>query len=60
LLLAACMGLVAACGAALAGKRVTRATAIPFGPFLALAGWLSWLYGDWWNDWLMNMLAIGG
>lgn len=37
LLLAAWAGLVAAGGAALAGKRMTAATAIPFGPFLALS-----------------------
>lgn len=54
LLLAACAGLAAAAGAALAGKRMTAATAIPFGPFLALSGWLLWLYGDWINDWLMS------
>jgi leader peptidase (prepilin peptidase) / N-methyltransferase len=52
LLLASCLGLAAAGAAALAGKRMTAATAIPFGPFLALAGWLSWLYADLWNDWL--------
>jgi leader peptidase (prepilin peptidase) / N-methyltransferase len=54
LLLAACAGLVAAGGAALAGKRLTAATAIPFGPFLALSGWLLWLYADWINDRLMD------
>ena len=26
-------------------KRVSSDTAIPFGPFLALSGWLTWLYG---------------
>jgi leader peptidase (prepilin peptidase) / N-methyltransferase len=44
LLVASCLGLVAAGGAAIAGRRMTAATAIPFGPFLALAGWLVWLY----------------
>ena len=53
LLLAACAGLVAAAGAALAGKRMTAATAIPFGPFLALSGWLLFLYADRLTDWLM-------
>jgi leader peptidase (prepilin peptidase)/N-methyltransferase len=63
LLLAACAGLLAAGGAALAGKRMTAATAIPFGPFLALSGWLLWLYGDWISDWLPGGAfgpALGG
>ena len=46
LFLAACIGLLAAAGARLAGKRMIATSAIPFGPCLALAGWLSWLYGD--------------
>jgi len=33
---------------------MTAATAIPFGPFLALAGWLSWLYGGWLQMWLSD------
>jgi prepilin signal peptidase PulO-like enzyme (type II secretory pathway) len=37
--------------AALAGKRMTATTAIPFGPFLALSGWLLWLYADRISDW---------
>jgi len=52
LLLASCLGLAAAGAGLLFGKRVTAATAIPFGPFLALAGWLAWLYADWFNRWL--------
>ncbi len=51
LVLAACSGLAAAGAGALAGKRVTAATAIPFGPFLAFAGWLLWLYQDWLLRW---------
>jgi leader peptidase (prepilin peptidase)/N-methyltransferase len=54
LLLAACTGLVAAAGAALTGKRMSAATAIPFGPFLALSGWLLWLYAERAADWLMD------
>jgi leader peptidase (prepilin peptidase)/N-methyltransferase len=27
------------------GERIHAATALPFGPFLALGGWLVWLYG---------------
>jgi leader peptidase (prepilin peptidase)/N-methyltransferase len=52
LLLASCLGLAAAGAGRLLGKRVTAATAIPFGPFLSLAGWLAWLYADWFNRWL--------
>ena len=59
LLLAACAGLAAACAATLAGRRMTAATAIPFGPFLALSGWLLWLYGDWINDWLSAGGSLG-
>ena len=54
LLLAACAGLLAAGAAALAGRRMTSATAIPFGPFLALSGWLLFLYADRLTDWLMD------
>jgi leader peptidase (prepilin peptidase) / N-methyltransferase len=56
LLMASCLGLAAACIGALAGKRMTAATAIPFGPFLALAGWVSWLYAEPWNYWLATIL----
>jgi leader peptidase (prepilin peptidase)/N-methyltransferase len=44
LLLAACLGLSAVAGAKCLGKTITSSTAIPFGPFLSLAGWLIWLY----------------
>nr|WP_294551143.1 A24 family peptidase [uncultured Rhodopila sp.] len=54
LVLASCTGLGAAGVAILLGKRVTAATAIPFGPCLAAAGWLTWLYADWFNIWLGN------
>lgn len=47
LFLAACLGLLAAAGMRLSGRRVSAATAIPFGPCLALSGWLLWLYPDW-------------
>jgi leader peptidase (prepilin peptidase)/N-methyltransferase len=59
LLLAACTGLAAAGAAALAGRRMTAATAIPFGPFLALSGWLLFLYADRINDWLMDGALSG-
>ena len=38
-------GLLAALGLALAGRMVTSTTRIPFGPCIALAFWLAWLYG---------------
>ena len=42
-LIAALAGLVAAAGARLAGARLSATSALPFGPFLALATWLVWL-----------------
>jgi leader peptidase (prepilin peptidase)/N-methyltransferase len=46
LLIAAGFALVLALCASLAGKlRLSTATCVPFGPFLAGAIWLSWLYG---------------
>lgn len=38
-------GIAAALAARLLGWQVSRATALPFGPFLAAAIWLVWLYG---------------
>jgi leader peptidase (prepilin peptidase)/N-methyltransferase len=52
LLLAACLGLSGAVVGALRGQRMTASTAIPFGPCLALAGWILWLYGDPILSWL--------
>ena len=59
LLLASCSGLLAAGAALLLGKRVTATTAIPFGPFLALAGWLVWLYADGFLGWLGKRAGHG-
>jgi leader peptidase (prepilin peptidase)/N-methyltransferase len=42
---AALGGLAAASGMMLAGWRLDRQSALPFGPFLAAATWLVWLYG---------------
>jgi leader peptidase (prepilin peptidase)/N-methyltransferase len=44
------MGLVAAGGLMLAGVRLDRHSALPFGPFLSLVAWLVWLFGPigWW------------
>jgi leader peptidase (prepilin peptidase)/N-methyltransferase len=42
---AALMGLCIALAAQLRGQRVGPATALPFGPALALALWVVWLYG---------------
>jgi leader peptidase (prepilin peptidase)/N-methyltransferase len=50
--LAACAGLFYVGGAWLAGRRMTGATALPFGPCLALAIWLLWLYADDVEYWL--------
>lgn len=46
LVAAACGGLLAALGWTLAGRRIDAATALPFGPWLAAATWLVWLFGD--------------
>lgn len=42
---AACSALVAAGLLVLCGTRLSRYSALPFGPFLALATWLVWLFG---------------
>lgn len=42
---AALGGLAATGGMMLAGRRLDRYSALPFGPFLAGAAWLVWLYG---------------
>ena len=42
---AAIAALAAAGGMMLAGRRLDRHTALPFGPFLAAATWLVWLFG---------------
>jgi leader peptidase (prepilin peptidase)/N-methyltransferase len=44
-LLAALAALIAAAGLSLAGTRLRAHTALPFGPFLALASWSIWLFG---------------
>jgi leader peptidase (prepilin peptidase) / N-methyltransferase len=38
-------GLIAAGGMVLAGHRLDRHSALPFGPFLSAATWLIWLFG---------------
>jgi len=42
---AAAIALVAAGAMTLAGYSMRRDSALPFGPFLALTGWLIWLFG---------------
>jgi leader peptidase (prepilin peptidase)/N-methyltransferase len=54
LLLAACLGPLAAGGATLAGKRITATTPIPFGACLALAAWLVWLYANSLEAWFLR------
>ena len=60
LFLAACLGLAFAAAGALSGKSMTATTAIPFGPFLAAAGWLCWLYGDRMTEWAAAWLSCCG
>jgi leader peptidase (prepilin peptidase)/N-methyltransferase len=45
ILLAALAALIGAAGLSLAGTRLRAHTALPFGPFLALASWSIWLFG---------------
>jgi leader peptidase (prepilin peptidase) / N-methyltransferase len=45
MLVAALAGLAVAVAARIAGRKVEAQTAIPFGPCLAFATWLCWLYG---------------
>jgi leader peptidase (prepilin peptidase)/N-methyltransferase len=45
ILLGALAALIAATGASLAGTRLRAHSALPFGPFLALATWVIWLFG---------------
>jgi len=45
ILFGACLGLIAVMIKSLAGKPMKPTDRIPFGPFLAVAGWLVWLYG---------------
>ncbi len=53
ILLAALAALITTLGQILAQKLKPKLTAsLPFGPFLALGGWLSWLYGDFLQNFL--------
>ncbi len=45
LLIGSLAGLAAALGLRLSGREITATTAIPFGPFLALGFWVTWLHG---------------
>jgi len=40
----------------IASKRITRQTFLPFGPFIALAGLLSWVSGERVVDWYLQLL----
>lgn len=43
---AACAALATAAVLVVVGIRLTRSSAMPFGPFLALATWMVWLFGS--------------
>jgi leader peptidase (prepilin peptidase) / N-methyltransferase len=45
-LIAAILGLLFALAAKLLGREMTLGSRIPFGPFLALGTWWTWLYGS--------------
>jgi leader peptidase (prepilin peptidase)/N-methyltransferase len=53
----AVVGLLAALGMALIGRRVTLTTRLPFGPCIALVFWLTWLHAGLADD--LNQL-LGG
>jgi leader peptidase (prepilin peptidase)/N-methyltransferase len=53
LLIAALLGLAMAMCSALMGRRLQAHSALPFGPCLALAIWLIWLYGS-------QLMQLGG
>jgi leader peptidase (prepilin peptidase) / N-methyltransferase len=42
----------------LAYKGRDRATPIPFGPFLAVAGWLVFFWGEWMIDWYLRISGL--
>jgi leader peptidase (prepilin peptidase)/N-methyltransferase len=44
-LIAATLGVLFALSRAIIGTPITRAEPIPFGPFLCLGAWITWLYG---------------
>lgn len=48
-MIAAMTALACACVAGIAGRSMRATTAVPFGPFLAAAFWLLWLYGPAWS-----------
>ena len=37
-------------------RRHQAATPLPFGPYLAIAGWIALLWGEQINDWYLGML----
>lgn len=45
LLIATFSALLVVAGAHVRGREITRETALPFGPFLAIGIWIVWLYG---------------
>jgi leader peptidase (prepilin peptidase)/N-methyltransferase len=60
ILIAAAGGLSIALVTAIGGRRLTAATALPFGPCLAFAIWIVWLYGQLTEGPLFGGLLTGG
>ena len=46
-------------GTVLALRGQDRSTPIPFGPFIAAAGWVWFVLGDWLSAWYAGLFAIG-
>ena len=42
----------------IAANRAQRGKPIPFGPWLAMAGWLVLMYGDTMNRWYFDLLGL--
>jgi len=46
-------------GSVLALRGQDRSTPIPFGPFIAAAGWVWFVLGDWLSAWYAGLFAVG-
>ena len=47
-------------GSVLALRGQDRSTPIPFGPFIAAAGWAWFVFGDWMGAWYSRVFGLGG
>ena len=47
-------------GSVLALRGQDRSTPIPFGPFIAAAGWAWFVFGDWMGSWYSHFFGMSG